>query len=139
MNRTVLNIISNCKRYFLVFASLLLVLLTSCPIKTSIKNFAGIPLKTERSTPKTSNNFSPNSLEMCAQYNIEDTQLVQKHSFEANNLLPAVILTAAFFFLFGFHPVSKENKHPLYSGSGKIRIAIPLFLEYRKLIIYYAH
>ena len=138
MNRTLPNILVNCKRYFLVFAAMLLVLITSCAVKTSIKNLAGIPIKTERGVPKGSHNFSSNTLEKCSQFDASDIQIVQKVSFNANNLLPAVIFTAAFLFLFGFRPVSKENNHPLYSGSGKIRSSIPLFLEYRKLIIHYA-
>ncbi|ODS88291.1 MAG: hypothetical protein ABS44_09050 [Chryseobacterium sp. SCN 40-13] len=138
MDRTIPNILANCKRYFLVFAAMLLVLLTSCAVKTSIKNLVGIPLKTERSVPKANHNLSTNTLANCSQLNVEDTQIVQKNSFKANDLLPAVFLTAAFLFLLGVPPVSNENKHPLYSSSGKIRSAIPIFLEYRKLIIHYA-
>jgi hypothetical protein len=117
---------------------MLLVLLTSCAVKTSIKNLVGIPLKTERSVPKANHNLSTNTLANCSQFNVEDTQIVQKNAFKANDLLPAVILTAAFLFLLGVPPVSNENKHPLYNSSGKIRSAIPIFLEYRKLIIHYA-
>lgn len=137
MNRTAPDILSNCKRYFLVFAAMLLVFLTSCAVKTSIEDLVGIPLKTERSLPKTNHNPSINTLEKCDQLNVEDTQIVQKNSFKANDLLPAVIFTVAFLFLFGFRPVNKETKHPLYSGSGKIRNSIPIFLECRKLIIHY--
>jgi hypothetical protein len=138
MDKTIPNILANCKRYFLVFAAMLLVLLTSCAVKTSIKNLVGIPLKTERSVPKANHNLSTNTLAKCSQLNVEDTQIVQKNSSKANDLLPAVIFTATFLFLFSFQPVSKENKHPLYSSSGKIRSSIPIFLEYRKLIIHYA-
>ncbi|TYP91311.1 hypothetical protein BC792_12019 [Sphingobacterium allocomposti] len=132
------NILEYCKRSFLVFAAMLLVLLSSCAIKTSIKNLAGIPSKTERGVPKGNKNFSTHTIEKCAQFDASDTQIVQKVSFSANDLLPAVIFAAAFLFLFGLRPVSKESKHPLYSGSGKIRSSIPIFLEYRKLIIHYA-
>lgn len=138
MNRTIPNILFNCKRYFLVFAAMFLVLLTSCAVKTSIKNLAGIPTKTEQGVPKGSHNFSTNTIEKCAQFDALDTQIVQKNSSTANDVLPTVIFTASFPFLFGFRPVSKESKHPLYSGSGKIRSSIPIFLEYRKLIIHYA-
>ncbi|WP_437362716.1 hypothetical protein [Olivibacter jilunii] len=132
------NILEYCKRSFLVFAAMLLVLLSSCAVKTSIKTLTGTPVKTERGIPKGSQSFSTNSVEKCAQLGVSDTQIVQKNSFNANDLLPAVIFTAAFLFLFGLRPVSKESKHPLYSGSGKIRSSIPIFLEYRKLIIHYA-
>lgn len=139
MGRTIPNILANCKRYFLVFAAMLLVLLTSCAVKTSIKNLVGIPLETERSLPKANHNLLANTLVKCSQLNVEDTQIVQKNSFKANDLLPAVILTVSFLFLLGIPPVSNENKHPLYNSSGKIRSAIPIFLEYRKLIIHYAY
>ncbi|UQA74093.1 hypothetical protein K2F45_20080 [Sphingobacterium siyangense] len=139
MNRTILNISANCKRYFFVFSVMLLVLLTSCAIKGSIKTLAGIPANTERGLPKGNQNFSVNTGDKCAEFDIADTQIVQKISFKANDLLPVVLFTATFLFLFGFRPVSKENKHPLYSCSGKIRNAIPLFLEYRKLIIHFSH
>lgn len=117
---------------------MLLILLTSCAVKTSIKNLVGIPVKTERSMPKAIHNLSTITLANCSQLNVEDTQIVQKNAFKANDLLPAVILTAAFLFLLGVPPVSNENKHPLYNSNGKIRSAIPIFLEYRKLIIHYA-
>lgn len=139
MNRTVPNISANYKRYFFVFATLLLVLLTSCPIKSSIKIFAGLPTKTESGFPKATHNFSTNTLEKCTQLNVEDAQIIQKNSFKANDLLPVLFFTASFLFLIGFRPVSKENKHPLYNSSGKIRSSIPIFLEYRKLIIHFAH
>src|SRR5690606_31790084 len=121
----------------LVFAAMLLILLSSCAVTASIKTLTGTPVKTERGIPN-SQSFSTNSIEKCAQLDVTDTQIVQKNSFKANDLLPAIIFAAAFLFLFGLHPVSKENKHPLYSGSGKIRSSIPIFLEYRKLIIHYA-
>ncbi|MBZ4190766.1 MULTISPECIES: hypothetical protein [Bacteroidota] len=138
MDKNISNILASCKRYFFVFAAMLLVLLTSCAVKTSLKNLAGIPTKTERSIPKGSQSYSSNTFENCTQLNTADISIVQKVSFHANDLLPAVILTAAFLFIFGLRPVNKENKHPLYSGSGKIRSSIPIFLEYRKLIIHYA-
>jgi len=115
---------------------MLLVLLTSCVVKTSIKNFAGIPTKTERGVPKGSHSFSTNSVEKCTQFNVSSTLIVQKPSFNAKGLFPAIIFTTAF--LFGFRTLSKANKHPLYSGSGKIPSAVPIFLEYRKIIIYYS-
>lgn len=138
MNRTIPNILENCKRHFLVFAAMLLILLSSCAVKTSIKTLTGTPVNTERGVPKGSHNYSTNTIEKCAQFDASDTQIVQKFSFNANDLLPAVIFTAAFLFLLGLRPVSKVSKHPLYSGSSKIRGSIPIFLEYRKLIIHYA-
>lgn len=137
MNRTFSNIsAANFKPYFLVVASILLVLLTSCPVKLSIKNWAGIPIETESGVNRGNQNISTSLPEKCPQYNSEDNQIVQKHTIGFNDLLPAFILTLAFLFHFGFRVNAKEIKHPLYSGSNRIRSAIPLFLEYRKLIIH---
>lgn len=136
MNRTFSNILANSKRYFLVVAAILLVLLTSCPVKLSIKNFAGIPIKTENGVNRGHQNTSTSLLEKCAQYSIEDNQIVHKNSIGSNDLLPAFILTLAFLFYFDFRANKKEIKHPLYSGTNRIRSTIPLFLEYRKLIIH---
>lgn len=136
MNRTILNMSTNFKRYFLVCAAILLVLLTSCPVKLSIKNWAGIPIKTESGVSKGRQSVSTSLLEKCPQYNIEDNQIIHKHSIDSNDLIPAFILSLAFLFYFGFRVNTKEIKHPLYSGSNRIRSTIPLFLEYRKLIIH---
>lgn len=139
MGKTMPNISANCKRYLFVFAAMLLVLLTSCAIKSSIKNFAGIPTNTEQGLPKSNQNLSTNTLENCAQFDFSDTQIVQKIYFNSNDLLSVILYTAAFVFLIGFRSTIKESKHPLYSGSGKIQNAVPLFLEYQKLIIHYSH
>jgi len=138
MNRIVQNIKMNYRRGLFVFATILLVSLTSCPIKISIKRLAGIPVKTEQpTTPK--NQHSVNTFEKCNVVSASEMQIVQKSSSNANDLLPVVLFTASFLFLFSFRPVSKENKHPIYSGSSKIRSSVPLFLEYRKLIIHFSH
>lgn len=137
MNRTVSNIKMNYRRGFFAFATILLVLLTSCPVKISIKNLAGIPVKTEQpTTPKS--HHSVNTVEKC---NVvaSEMQIVQKSSLDVNDLLPVILFTASFFFFIGFRTESKENKHPTYSGSSKIRSSIPIFLEYRKLIIHFSH
>ena len=128
MNGTLSNIGSKCKRYFLVFAAMLLVLLSSCSIKSGIKSLAGIPVGTERTLPKSNQYFSSGTVETCAEFDIEDTQIVQKFSFNANDLQPVAFLK-----------ISKENRHPVYSGSSKIRSTIPIFLEYQKLILHFSH
>lgn len=133
------NILLNCKRYFFVFAAILLLMLTSCAFKGGIKTLAGVPTKTEQGVPKNNNNFSVNTLEKCAQTDTGDIQIVQNISFNANDFLPAVLFTALFLFSFSFRAVIKENKHPLYSGSRKIHNSVPIFLEYRKLILHFSH
>lgn len=138
MNRTVPNINNNFQRCLFVFATVFLILFSSCAIKASVRNLVGIPSKTEQSNSKTHQNFTANYVEKCAEIENADTLIVQKVSFDANDLLPVVLYIATFLFLFRFRSESKESKHPVYSGSSKIRSSIPIFLEYRKLIIHYA-
>ncbi|HLV52133.1 MAG TPA: hypothetical protein VKY44_09290, partial [Flavobacterium sp.] len=87
MSKTIPNIVNNFQRYLFVFATAFLVLFSSCAVKASVKTLAGIPTKTERGVPKGNQNFSTNTLEKCAQFDASDTQIVQKVSFNANDLL----------------------------------------------------
>jgi len=139
MNRIIPNILLNCKRHLLVSAIMLLVLLSSCAVKTSIKSLVGFPAKTEQSIPKGNPNFSASTFQKCAQLMDVDTTSIQKNAFKISDLLPAVIYVAAFLFLTGFIAVKKENRHPLYDSSGKIQSTVPLFLAYRKLILHFSH
>lgn len=136
MNRIISNSIKDCKRYSLVIGAIILVLLSSCIIKTGLEAFLKLPLKTEQIHPGNSQLYSENTVDNCTFTDLSDNKIVQEASFNTKHLLPAFILTS-FFLLTGFHPVRKEDKHPLYNGSRKIRYDIPLFLEYRKLIIHY--
>ena len=135
MNKIIPNTSKKLQGYLFVFAAMLLVSLTSCTVKGSIKTMAGIPIKSGHSLPKGHQGFSVNTLEKCAGFEAVDTQIVQKIATNTNDLLPVVLFTATLFFLFSFRTVIKEKKHPLYSGSRKISNSIPIFLEYRKLII----
>jgi hypothetical protein len=140
MNRTKPNIAMNFKRYLFVLATVLLVFLSSCVVKSSIKTLVGIPTNTAQSFAKGHLDFSVTNLDRCAEIDLADAQIIQKSSFDVQDLLPVVIFTVSFLFMLCvLFPASKENKHPLYSGSRKIRNSIPIFLEYRKLIIYFSH
>lgn len=139
MSKTIPNIANNFQRYLFVFATVFLVLFSSCAVKASVKTLAGIPTKTEGGLPKANHNVPVSSVERCTVVTASDMQVVPKSSSYANDLLPVVLFTASFLFLFSFRSVSKESKHPIYSGSSKIRSSIPIFLEYRKLIIHFSH
>lgn len=142
MKKSMLNITNNVQRYLFVFATVLLVLFSSCIVRASVKTLVGIPTKTEKGIPTANRSFSASSVEKCSTIETADTltvQTVQKSSSNANDLLPVVLFTATFFFLFSFRSLTKESKHPIYSSSSKIRSSIPIFLEYRKLIIHFSH
>lgn len=138
MGKIILNTLENNKRYLLGISAVILVLLSSCAIKNSLETFLNLPVETEQTYPKGGHSFIENSAEECAAIDFLDNQIVQNISSSTDDLLPAVIFTT-FLFLIVFHPIKKEGKHPLYKDSGKIRNNIPIFLEYRKLIIHHTH
>lgn len=137
MRTTISNISMNYKGLFVIFASLLLVLLTSCPVKSSLKTFAGIPIKTDQQIPQGKFGFSAHPGEQCSVASASEVQIVQTAQKSINDLLPIIVFTA--FFLLSFPTQRKECKHPVYSGSSKISNSIPLFLAYRKLIIHFTY
>lgn len=64
-----------------------------------------------------------------------DTKISQAASL-GTNILPALFLAAAFLLPLAIAP-QKEPSHPLF-GNFKIRLNLPLFLLYRKLILYHS-
>lgn len=119
------------RQYFLVFAAMALVLFTFCPIKSSIKGLIGLPAKTEQGLPKNSSLFFGNDAGRCISSEGTETRISQSIPVNADNLLPVVLLATAFLFS---SIRSKEAPHPLY-GSVRIPRALPIFLQYRKLLI----
>ena len=119
-------------RYNFVSIFMILVLLTTCSIKNGLKNFTGNQFNTEQVLGKKASLFS--GLEKCYDNVVTtSTKISEEISSNANNLLPAVLLTVTLLFLSGF-TVRREQLHPLY-GNTKISGTLPIFLQYRKLII----
>lgn len=139
MKITIRNISMNYKGLFVIFASLLLVLLTSCPVKSSLKTLVGIPIKTEHQLPQGKAGFSLHHGQQCSVASASEVQIVQTDQKSINELLPIVVYVASFLILLSFPTQRKESKHPVYSGSSKITNSIPLFLAYRKLILHFTN
>jgi hypothetical protein len=133
MDGTIPNISKNKLRDFFVFAAMLLVLLTSCPIKNGLLSLADIPINTEQGSSKKSTLFSGYGVEKCFYSETSDTIISQEISINTNDLLPALLLAAAFLFLLGYISYNQPS-HPLY-GNLKITGTLPIFLQYRKLIL----
>lgn len=132
MDRLMLNIIKNYSRYLAVFVMVVFVLLTSCPVKSSIKGLAGVPVNTEQQAAKKNNPLYGQEIEKCADSQTTETSIIQTFS-HASDLLPVVLFAVTFIFLFGY-TFSREQTHPRYSNL-KIPGSLPIFLQYRRLII----
>ncbi|HLU90827.1 MAG TPA: hypothetical protein VKZ51_13395 [Cyclobacteriaceae bacterium] len=135
MGRTFPNITKKHFRQLAAFAAAMLIVLMSCSVKSSIKSLVGIPVNTEQGVGKKHHGFFGSASETCVLGETADIKFSQAASYSANDLLPAVLLTATFLFLFE-NTVDKGQSHPLY-GSLKIPGSLPLFLLYRKLIVYH--
>lgn len=126
--------LSNTKKYtqrcLFVCIVVVLVLLTSCPVKSSIKSLAGIPANTEQGLVKKNDVVGS---ERCVVGETADTKISPTTSFQTNDWLPIAILAVTFLFLLGYTRCN-EQSHPLY-GSLKIPGTLPIFLQYQKLII----
>lgn len=137
MKANIQNIALGYRGSVIIFAALILVLLTSCPIKSSLKTFAGFPSNTEQRAPMGKQGISMSSNERCTLESASETQAMPQSV--VNNILPAVLTVFAVLLVVNFSPFSKETKHPVYSGSAKVSNSIPLFLAYRKLILHFIY
>ncbi len=133
MDKAKPNILKNHLRDFLVFAAMLLVVLTSCPIKNGLLSLANIPANSEQRLAKKSTIFSGERIEKCIYSETADPIIFQEVSSSANEFLPILLLTATFLFLLSF-TTGRDQAHPLY-GNLKITGTLPIFLQYRKLLI----
>ncbi|OYX85005.1 MAG: hypothetical protein B7Y83_06295 [Flavobacteriales bacterium 32-34-25] len=138
MNNKISHSLKSFQRYLFVFAAFLVMFLSSCSVKASIKTLAGFPPKTEQGMPKGNHNLPVNTFEKCSQIDVVDSQIDHKSSYSSQDLLPVILLAVTTFFFFGLRQQKKQTKHPLYNSSGKIRNSISIFLEYRKLLIHFS-
>lgn len=130
MNKTLLHIFKNYQKYILVFAGIILILL-SCPVKSSIKTIAGFPSHKEQGLTKGNSAFWGNNIQQCANSEVAETAI--SFSVDVNHLLPALLLTATFLFLHGYM-FYKEPSHFLDEPL-KAYNSLPLFLQHCRLII----
>src|SRR5690606_40901892 len=76
-----------------------------------------------------------NGMEKCAHVQTTDAKISQSTSTNMSDLLPVVFIVVAFMLLFGYRHIYVQA-HPRYS-SLKIPGTLPIFLQFRKLIIYH--
>lgn len=132
MYRTLSNSIRNYQQYLLVPALMVLLLLSSCPVKASIKRLAAEPIPTEQRSSAQAN-MQSGHVERCALSELA-AQPVQSSSSQAFKLIPALLFAAVAFLFFGpFY--GKTNTQPLY-GRKRTPPPIPLYLQYRKLKLF---
>lgn len=124
------HIMKNRQRHLAVFIAFIVVMLTSCAFKGSIKSLAGIPVNTEQGQSKKS--LVASEIDICVYGEVTDAKISTSRS--DTNLLPLALVITAFFFLFGHDALASIFSHAGY-GARKVHSSLPLFLQHRQLII----
>lgn len=124
---------NNKMRSVLGMVFILCILISSCAVKFGIKNILNIQTSSKNHTSfpkeKFTNGSSASQCNFCKEKEIilkGDTQ------FSVSDLQELVAFT--FIILGGAFLLLKSQKHPVYDSS-KIGNTVPIFLQYRKLII----
>lgn len=130
MHGIIQHIAKNHRRHLAVFTAFIVVMLTSCAFKGSIKSLAGIPANTEQNQSKKTAVGS--DMDACVYGEVTDAKIAT-YSSNANDLLPVALVVTALFFL-GFNPRAEAQ---LRAGHVTHRIPNPqpIFLQHRQLII----
>ncbi|MDQ8141468.1 hypothetical protein [Chryseobacterium sp. CFS15] len=112
------------------------IIISSCAIKNSIKQFLNFDTPTHAYTSSASKGkFYSLSSSLKCKFCKEKEVLVKDHSIKDFSLSDAQELIAfTFIVLSGAFLLVKASEHPFYNTS-KIRGTLPIFLQYRKLII----
>lgn len=108
------------------------ILLTSCPVKRSIRSLVDLPVHTEQGIAKGNYGLPGNGVEKCISGETDETEILSTTSLTGNHLLPPTTLTA----VFGF-PIAGMQGEQVYPLNENIQITgtLPIFLRHRKLII----
>tara|TARA_R110002020_G_scaffold467459_1_gene691017 strand:+ start:2149 stop:2595 length:447 start_codon:yes stop_codon:yes gene_type:complete len=123
-------------RSFMGIAAVFFILLSSCGVKASVKEFLGV----QRGTAKTEDFRKNNQTFLithgadCVQQQAEELIV---HTSEVKFSAPAlaVLLTSAIHVLFLFDPVSTAPPHPLYGDTSRISFPTPIFIQHESLLI----
>jgi len=130
MYRITQYIAKNHQRHLAVFFAFIVVMLTSCAFKGSIKSLAGIPLSTEQGHSKKT--VIGSDTETCVYGEVTDAK-ISTYSSNTNDLLPVALVETALFFLFGYGALASAPSHAGYA-TRKTPGSLPIFIQYRQLI-----
>jgi hypothetical protein len=111
------------------------IVMSSCAVKASIKSHLGVQHTATQKTGlnKQGNTFiSSSAIDCCYVTEVKALNILQPDVKLGGT---SIALLACFVFtFFGFSFLTKQKRHPLYN-SDQITGALPIFLQYRKLII----
>lgn len=125
------NNINTVVRQFLTIGAVILLFLSSCPIKTGIRSLMGLPQKVEQTT-NSKGSFIGTGYQNCSSSILTDA-MVQKAGIQDNDLLPSAILTVLVLFFCLRARIKEEFVLPYWRI--KSVTSLPFFLRHRKLII----
>ena len=112
------------------------IIISSCAVKNSIKQFLNVDSASHyQTTSSGKSNFYSVSAALKCKFCKDREILAKDHNLKDFSLADAQeILTFTFLVICGAFLLIKAPNHPFYNSS-KIRGTLPIFLQYRKLII----
>lgn len=131
-NRTYLNTIN--WRPIIGIIAIFCIILSSCAVKASIKSHLGVQHTAAQKTAlnKQGNTFVSSGADCCYDTEVKALNFHQSDVKLGGTSIAILACFVCTFFAFSF--LTKQKRHPLYN-SGQITGSLPIFLQYRKLII----
>lgn len=133
MDKKAIYLTRSFPQLMMLMAVMLFVLLTSCPIKSSIKSLAGFPVNTEQGAAKKNSHTFRALVEQCSVFENSLTQQAGKLSPDAKQMMPIMLFAVSFLFLLAI--TDRTAKSHYSDGDFPTSGRIPIFLKYRKLLI----
>lgn len=134
MNKIFFNTIK--WRSVMAIVAIFCIVLSSCAVKASIKSQLDFQQTTGQknlSSNKGNSFISSSALDCLDAFEAKAIHIMKPEGKFAGGSV-AILAYCAFTLLFGFHFLKNRSSHPLYNG-GQTVGSLPIFLQYRKLII----
>jgi len=121
----------------LAILAIFCILLSSCPIKSSIKNFIATDFPKEQKDKSAAQNgtsfFSASTSECLAQNTVKETTFQKGDNSQQAQLSAVLLFSLVLSFIYGNFVVAK--KQAPYRTDSHHEATLPIFIAYRKLLI----
>lgn len=127
------------QKYAVATFAILCVLLSSCAIKSNLKSLLGVTTQTEHvNLNKTSQLIDKNTTEDCQLLESDLSFTIQSAGIDLTPLTLEIFpFLGVSLLLIGLYNRQHDFIKPQYNSTHRIKQNIPLFLEYKRLIIHH--
>lgn len=124
-------------RSFLGIAAVFFILLSSCGLKSSVKEIFGVQHTTKKEDyKKKSNSFLITESADCGLEQAVNDLFIQNPEVKLpSQAVVTVLLATVIPIIFGADLISLDPPHPLYGDTSRIHYSLPIFLQHERLNI----